>query len=102
MSTLHELGKDWISGSNLSEVNAGITAGLPCSGKERNYPECNDSRCSRGSSSCEPIQQAGYKPLEQIDFVGINAVASDHPRSLRNRFIEGKSEAEASVKTWSR
>jgi hypothetical protein len=54
-------------------------------GKKRNYPRFNDSGCSRGSSSCEPIQQTGYKLVERIDFVGKNAttVACDHPRSRR-------------------
>jgi hypothetical protein len=55
-------------------------------GKKQNYPEYNDSGCSRSSSSCKPIQQTGYKPVERIDLVGINVttVASDHPRSRRN------------------
>jgi hypothetical protein len=54
-------------------------------GRKQNYPELNDSGSSRGSSSCEPIQQTGYKPVERIDFVGKNAttVACDHPRSRR-------------------
>jgi hypothetical protein len=52
-------------------------------GKKRNYPECHDSGCSRGSSSYEPIEQTGCKPVERIDLVGINAttITSDHPRS---------------------
>jgi hypothetical protein len=83
MSALHELGRNRASGSNLLGANAGIAAGLPCFGKKQNYPECDDSRCSRGSFSCEPIQQTGYKPVERIDLVGINAIASDHPRSRR-------------------
>jgi hypothetical protein len=54
-------------------------------GKKRNYPEFNNSGCSRGSSSREPIQQTGYKLVEQINFVGKNAtiVACDHLRSRR-------------------
>jgi hypothetical protein len=66
-------------------------------GEKRNYPECHDSGCSRGSSSCEPIQQIGYRLVERIDLVGINAttVASDHPRSrqksIRRRYERSRS-----------
>jgi hypothetical protein len=82
------------SGSKMLGKNASIVAELPClmqknkttlsastrweqarasprvcrvCGKKQNYSDCNDSRCSRGGSSCEPIQQTGYKPVERVD-----------------------------------
>jgi hypothetical protein len=53
--------------------------------RSRNYPECDDSGHSRNSSSCEPIQQVRYKPIERIELVGKNAIIiiSNHQRSLR-------------------
>jgi hypothetical protein len=59
------------SRSDLLGKNASIIARLPrlWQGK-RNYPECTDTRCSRDDSSCEPLQQTGYKQVERIDFVG--------------------------------
>jgi hypothetical protein len=84
-SAPHKLCRNPTDGSNLLGANAGVAAGLPRLRQKRNYPECNDSGCSRGSSSCEPIQQTGYTPVERIDVVGKNAttVACDHPRSRR-------------------
>jgi hypothetical protein len=90
MSTLHKLGRTRTDGSNLLRASAGITAGLPCFWQKRNYPECGHSRCSRGGSSCEPFQRIGCKPVERIDFVGVNAttVECDHPRPRRRSIRE--------------
>jgi hypothetical protein len=53
--------------------------------RSQNYPECNDSRHSRHSSLCKPIQQVRYKPSERIDLVGKDAIiiANNHQRSWR-------------------
>jgi hypothetical protein len=77
--------------SNLLGADAVIAASLPCLGRKRDYTECNDSRCSQSGSSCEPGQQAGYKPVERIDFVGANATAitCDHPRPRRRSIWRG-------------
>jgi hypothetical protein len=71
-----------MDGSNLLGAGAGVAAGLPCFGRNRYHTECNYSGGSRGSSLCELLQQAGCKPVERIDFVGVNVttVAGDHPR----------------------
>jgi hypothetical protein len=90
-SALHKLGIIRTDGSNLLGADAGVAAGLPCLGRKQDYTECNDSRCSRSGSSCEPGQQAGYKPVERIDFVGVNAtaIACDHPRPRRRSIWRG-------------
>jgi hypothetical protein len=69
-SVLLELGKNRTDGSNSLGADAGIAATLPSLRQEQNYPELNDSGCSRGRSLREPIQQAGYKPVERIDLLG--------------------------------
>jgi hypothetical protein len=72
-----------MDGSSLLGAGAGVAAGLPCFWQRLDYSECNHSGCSRGSSSCEPFQRTGCKPVERIDFLGVDAMASDHPRSWR-------------------
>jgi hypothetical protein len=69
-SALLELGKNRTDGSNSLGADAGIAVTLLSLRQERNYPELNDSGCSQGSSLREPIQQAGYKPVERIDLLG--------------------------------
>jgi hypothetical protein len=70
MSALLELGKNRTDDSNSLGANAGITVILPCLWQKQNYPEFDDSGCSRGSSLREPVQQAGYKPVERINLLG--------------------------------
>jgi hypothetical protein len=91
MSALRKLGRTQTDGSDLLGANAGVAAGLPCSWQKRDYPGCNHSGCSRGSSLYELIQQTGYKLVERINYVGENvtAVACDHPRSRRKSICRG-------------
>jgi hypothetical protein len=38
--------------------------------RNRSYPKCNDSGCSRNRSSHERVQQVRCKPIERIELVG--------------------------------
>jgi hypothetical protein len=72
-----------MDGSSFLGAGAGIAAGLPCFWQRRDCSECGHSGCSRGSSSCEPFPCTGCKLVERINFVGVDAMVSDHPRSRR-------------------
>jgi hypothetical protein len=70
MSVSNKLGMNQSNGWNLLGMNASTPRDCHVYDRKRNYLECDDSGCSRNSSSCELIQQVRYKLIERIEFVG--------------------------------